>query len=187
MVRPAQAKFIQPMLLLKADRLPDDSGWTYELKLDGYRAIAFTRDGKVQLRSRNDKDVATRYPAVVKALANLPNQTGIDGEVVAFDENGRPSFNMLQNVWTSPGPVVYYVFDVMILARMDVTNRSLDERRRLLKQKVLPTLTEPVRYAAPLDATLSVLIESVSLTAWKVSSPSGGTVDTNQVYGRAPG
>ena len=72
MARNAQAKFIQPMLLIKADRLPDDPGWTYELKLDGYRAIAFKRDGKVQLHSRNDKDFATRYPAVVKALANLP-------------------------------------------------------------------------------------------------------------------
>ena len=57
--------------------------------------------------------------------------------------------------------MVYYVFDVMILAGTDVTNRSLDERRRLLEQKVLPKLTEPVRYAAPLDATLPVLIESV--------------------------
>jgi ATP-dependent DNA ligase len=72
MARIAQAKFIPPMLLLKADRLPDDPGRTYELKLDGYRAIAFKRDGRVLLRSRNDKDFATRYPAVVKALANLP-------------------------------------------------------------------------------------------------------------------
>ena len=106
---------------------------------------------KVQLRSRNDKDFVTRYPAVIRALANLPNQTVIDGEVVAFDENGRPSFNTLQNFGTSPGPVVYYVFDVMILARTDVTNRSLDERRQLLEQKVLPTLTEPFGYAAPLE------------------------------------
>ncbi len=161
MARNAQAKFIPPMLLLKTDRLPDDPGWMYELKLDGYRAIAFKRDGKVQLRSRNDKNFATRYPAVVKALANLANQSVIDGEVVAFDENGRPSFNTLQNFGTSPGSVVYYVFDVMILAGIDVTNRSLDERRRLLEQKVLPTLTEPVRYAAPLEAALPVLIESV--------------------------
>jgi hypothetical protein len=161
MARNAQAKFIPPMLLLKADRLPDDPGWTYELKLDGYRAVAFKTAGKVQLRSRNDKDFAVRYPAVVKALANLPNQTVIDGEVVAFDENGRPSFHTLQNFGTSPGPVVYYVFDVMILAGTDLTNRSLDERRRLLEQKALPELTEPIRYAAPLAATLPVLIESV--------------------------
>ena len=161
MARIAQAKFIPPMLLLKTDRLPDDPGWSYELKLDGYRAVAFKRDGKVQLRSRNDKDFASRYPAVVKGLAKLPDNTVIDGEVVAFDEEGRPSFNALQNYGPSSGPVVYYVFDVMILAGKDVTNRSLDERRRLLEQKVLPKMTEPVRYAAPLDATLPVLIESV--------------------------
>ena len=111
MARIAQAKFIPPMLLLKTDRLPDDPAWTYELKLDGYRAIAFKRDGKVQLRSRNDKEFATRYPEVVKALANLPNETVIDGEVVAFDADGRPSFNTLQNFGTPAGPVVYYVFD----------------------------------------------------------------------------
>jgi bifunctional non-homologous end joining protein LigD len=55
----------------------------------------------------------------------------IDGEVVAFDENGRPSFNTLQNFGTSPGPVVFYVFDVTILGETDVTTRPLDERRRL--------------------------------------------------------
>ena len=102
MARTVQAKFIPPMLLLKSDRLPDDPRWTYELKLDGYRAIAFKREGKVQLRSRNDKEFATRYPAVVKALANLPNETVVDGEVVGFDENGRPSFNTLQNFGPSP-------------------------------------------------------------------------------------
>jgi bifunctional non-homologous end joining protein LigD len=161
MARIAKATFIPPMLLLKTDRLPDDPGWSYELKLDGYRAIAFKRDGKVQLRSRNDKDFASRYPAVVKGLAKLPDNTVIDGEVVAFDEAGRPSFNALQNYGASPGPVVYYVFDVMILSGQDVTNRSLDERRRLLEQKLLPKMTEPVRYAAPLDAALPVLIDSV--------------------------
>ena len=84
MARTVQAKFIPPMLLLNADRLPDDPEWIYELKLDGYRAIAFKRDGKVQLRFCNDKDFATRYPAVVKALTNLLNQTVIDGEIVAL-------------------------------------------------------------------------------------------------------
>jgi bifunctional non-homologous end joining protein LigD len=161
MARIAQAKFIPPMLLLKTDRLPNDPGWSYELKLDGYRAVAFKKNGKVQLRSRNDKDFASRYPAVAKGLAKLPDNTVIDGEVVAFDEEGRPSFNALQNHGPSPAPVVYYVFDVMIFAGKDVTNRSLDERRRLLEQKVLPKVTEPIRYAAPLDATLPVLIESV--------------------------
>src|SRR4029453_4403444 len=114
-----KARFVEPMLLLRSDTLPDDPArWSYQLKLDGYRAIAFKSDGKVHLRSRNDNDFSGRYRDVVRGLPNLPNETVIDGEVVALDEDGRPSFNLLQNY--SPGtPVVYYVFDVMTLAGRD--------------------------------------------------------------------
>jgi DNA ligase D-like protein (predicted ligase) len=156
-----QARFIPPMLLLKTNRLPDDGKWLYELKLDGYRAVAFKKSGDVHLRSRNDKDFALRYPAVVKALARLPDNTVIDGEVVAFDGAGRPSFNALQNLGSSASAIVYYVFDVMVLAGKDVMKHNLEERRQLLEHKLLPKLVEPVRYAAPFDATLPVLIESV--------------------------
>src|SRR5262245_9304339 len=101
------------MLLLPTDKLPDDpSRWEHQLKLDGYRAIAFKSDNKIQLRSRNDNDFTRRYPAVAKALARLPNETVIDGEVVALGEDGRPSFNALQNSIGSQTPIVYYVFDV---------------------------------------------------------------------------
>src|ERR1041385_6904656 len=88
----AAARFIQPMLLLRADSLPTGDEWLYELKLDGYRAIAFKRNGVVHLRSRNDNDFNVRYPEVVKALNRLPDNTVIDGEIVAFDQDGRPSF-----------------------------------------------------------------------------------------------
>jgi DNA ligase D-like protein (predicted ligase) len=157
------AGFIEPMLLLKTDSLPDDSRWLYELKLDGYRAIAFKRNGTVHLRSRNDNDFDVRYPGVVKALANMPNDTVIDGEVVAFDQDGRPSFNALQNFGSAPAPVVYYVFDIMVLAGHNVMREPLEKRRELLEKKVLPKLREPVRYSAPLTATLPVLIESVKV------------------------
>jgi DNA ligase D-like protein (predicted ligase) len=159
--RATSAGFIEPMLLLKTDSLPDDSRWLYELKLDGYRAIAFKRNGTVHLRSRNDNDFNVRYPAVVKALAKMPNDTVIDGEVVAFDQEGRPSFNALQNYGSAAAPVVYYVFDVMVLAGQNVMREPLEKRRDILEKKVLPKLPEPVRYSAPLDATLPVLIQSV--------------------------
>ena len=149
------------MLPLQTESLPNDSRWLYELKLDGYRAIAFKRDGAVHLRSRNDNDFSVRYPAVVKALARLPNDTVIDGEVVAFDQDGRPSFSALQNYGSAAAPVVYYVFDVMVLAGQNVTREPLEKRRELLEKKVLPKLPEPIRYSAPLDATLPVLIQSV--------------------------
>jgi bifunctional non-homologous end joining protein LigD len=149
------------MLLLRTDSLPDGPRWLYELKLDGYRAIAFKRNRTVHLRSRNDNDFNVRYPAVVRALARMPDDTVIDGEVVAFDQDGRPSFNALQNYGSAPAPVVYYVFDVMVLGGQNVMREPLERRRELLEKKVLPKLPEPVRYSAPLEATLPVLIQSV--------------------------
>ena len=71
-----KAGFVEPMLLLRTDTLPDDpDGWAYELKLDGYRAIAFKAEGKVRLRSRNDNDFSNRYASVMPGLAKLPNET----------------------------------------------------------------------------------------------------------------
>ena len=158
----AKARFIPPMLLLPTDKLPDDpSKWEYQLKLDGYRAIAFKSDNKIQLRSRNDNDFTQRYPAVVKALTRLPNETVIDGEVVALGDDGRPSFNALQNSIGSQTPIVYYVFDVMVLAGRDVSSEPLTIRRALLEEKVLPTLSEPVRYTGILEASLRDLIHAV--------------------------
>ena len=149
------------MLLLRTDSLPSGDPWLYELKLDGYRAIAFKRDGTPHLRSRNDHDFSTRYPAVVKALARLPNQTVIDGEILAFDEDGRPSFSALQNYGSPSTPVIYYVFDLMILGGRDVMREPLHVRRHLLETRVLPKLSEPIRYASSLDADLPALIHSV--------------------------
>src|SRR5919112_2003866 len=111
-----KASFIEPMLLLRTESLPQGPNWLIELKLDGYRALAIKNSGKVQLRSRNDNDFSGRYPLLVKALASLPDETVIDGEVVALDEFGRPSFNTLQNYGSAKAPVLYYVFDVMVLA-----------------------------------------------------------------------
>ena len=157
-----KARFIPPMLLLSTDRLPDErSKWEYQLKLDGYRAIAFKSGNRVHLRSRNDNDFSARYPAVMRGLAKLPDETVIDGEVVALDAEGRPSFNALQNFNGSQTPVVYYVFDVMVLAGRDVSTETLTARRDLLEQKVLPTLAEPVRYAGVLEASLRDVIDAV--------------------------
>ena len=81
-----KARFIEPMLLLRTDALPDDHGrWQYELKVDGYRAIAFKTGAKLHLRSRNNHDFSIRYAPIVEGLARLPADTVIDGEVVAVD------------------------------------------------------------------------------------------------------
>src|SRR5215470_10506310 len=93
----AKARFIEPMLLLRTEQLPDGPEWLHELKFDGYRALAIKNVGKVQLRSRKDNDFNGRYPAIVKALSAMPDETVIDGEVVALDGEAKPSFNLLQN------------------------------------------------------------------------------------------
>src|SRR5262249_29538620 len=104
------------MLLQRTSRLPESSNLVYELKWDGYRAIAFKSGGHVYLRSRNDNDFAGRYSTVAQALVGMPDETVIDGEIVGLDGSGRPSFNVLQNYGSGNDPLLYYVFDVMVLA-----------------------------------------------------------------------
>ena len=113
----AKARFIAPMLLQCVSSLPEGPEWSYEIKLDGYRALAIKASGKVLLRSRNDKDFNSKYPGIAKALAPLQDDTIIDGEVVALDATGRPSFNLLQNVGSSKATLVFYAFDVLVLAK----------------------------------------------------------------------
>lgn len=149
------------MLLLRTERLPEGPDWLYEVKLDGYRALAVKSGGNVQLRSRNDNDFAARYASVTKALGAMPGETVIDGEVVALDQDGKPSFNALQNYGSSSGPLLYYVFDLLILSGRDVMSETLDTRRALLEKHVLVNLDEPIRYSPELQATLPDLIRSV--------------------------
>jgi DNA ligase D-like protein (predicted ligase) len=160
-----KARFIDPMLLLRTDRLPEGPNLAYELKLDGYRAIAFKSGGNVHLRSRNDKDFNMRYPAIVKALSAMPDETVIDGEIVALDESGRPSFNALQNYGSSQTPILYYLFDVMVLAGRNVMSETLARRRELLQSRVLAPLNEPIHESPVLEASLADLIRSVKAQA----------------------
>ena len=158
----ARARFVAPMLLLRTETLPDDPArWLYELKMDGYRAVAYKTGGIVHLRSRNDNDFNRRYPGISGGLAALPAETVIDGEVVALDSGGRPSFNALQNAAPSGTTIVYYVFDLMMLDGRDLAGERLEVRRQLLERKVLPKLAEPVRYIGELRAPLRDLIHSV--------------------------
>lgn len=148
------------MLLLPADTLLAGPMWTYELKLDGYRALGIKTCGTVRLRSRNDKDFNRKYPGIAKALAALPDETVIDGELVVLDEEGRPSFNALQNV-AAGATIFYYVFDVMLLGGRNVMGETLATRRDLLSREVLPLLADPVREAPRFDAALADLIAAV--------------------------
>jgi DNA ligase D-like protein (predicted ligase) len=155
-----KADFTQPMLLVRTERLPEGLDWLYELKLDGYRALAIKSGGRVQLRSRNDKDFNGRYLGLVKAFESMPDETVLDGEVVALDAEGRPSCNALQNPGTG-WPVHFFIFDLLILGGRDVMAEPLAKRRALIEKHVLPTLADPIRYSPILKASLPNLIRSV--------------------------
>jgi DNA ligase D-like protein (predicted ligase) len=158
----SKAGFIEPMLLLRREHLPEDADWMYEIKLDGYRALAIKTSGKVHLRSRNNNDFSLRYPSITNALAKLPDESVIDGEIVALDQAGKPSFNALQNYdFSGSADLFFYVLDLLVLAGRDVMTEPLSVRRALLEKRVLPKLREPVRYSTALPARLSDLISSV--------------------------
>jgi ATP-dependent DNA ligase len=91
----------------------------------------------------------------------MPDETVIDGEVVTLDEDGRPSFNMLQNYSSSGAPLHFFIFDVLILKEKDVMTEPLVKRRKLIEKHVLPKLTDPIRYSPILDGSLKDLIHSV--------------------------
>jgi bifunctional non-homologous end joining protein LigD len=147
------------MLLQQTETLPEGDGWSYELKLDGWRAVAFKTGGSVHLRSRNDYDFSAKYPAIVKALAAMPDETVIDGEIVAL-EAGRPSFSALQT--HGSGSLFLYVFDVMVVGGQDVMAQPLATRREVLGSQVLTKLADPIRESPQLEASLPDLIQSVT-------------------------
>jgi DNA ligase D-like protein (predicted ligase) len=160
-IKKVKARFIEPMLLLRSTTLPEDDGWIREIKLDGYRATDFKTAGKIHLRSRNDNDMVARYPAIAKALSKLPEDAIVDGELVALDECDRPSFNLLQNYGNSSGPLLFFIFDLLVLSGRDLREEPLETRRDLLEKKVMPKLSDPIRLSPALEGNMKELIASV--------------------------
>jgi bifunctional non-homologous end joining protein LigD len=149
----------EPMLCESAECPPEGREWRYELKLDGFRAIGRKSGQQCAVWSRNQKDFTRRFPGVVKGISELPDDTIIDGEIVALDQNGRPSFNLLQGLG-EPQAIVLYAFDLLMLRGKDVRERPLDERREQLRQ-VIPTLPDTIRYSETFNVPLSELMRAV--------------------------
>jgi bifunctional non-homologous end joining protein LigD len=153
----AKAKFIEPMRAALAAELPEGPAWQYEVKFDGYRALAVKSRGEVELLSRNNLKLNGRFPKVAKALESLEDGTILDGEIVAIDAQGRPVFNALQNYKRTSQPIFYYVFDVLELGGRSLLELPLRERRaRLEKLK----LAEPVRLSHTLDASAAEVVRA---------------------------
>ena len=132
-----EASFIEPMECLAASKLPEGSNFVWEVKLDGYRALAVKSGTGVTLFSRRRKSLNRQFPYIVEALADLPAGTVVDGEVVAMDESGRPDFNLLQNFRAEASRIRYYIFDLLCWADRDLTQVPMVERRALLKSVVV--------------------------------------------------
>ncbi|OPY78199.1 MAG: putative DNA ligase-like protein [Syntrophorhabdus sp. PtaU1.Bin153] len=129
---------IKPMLAVSVKEPFDHPAWIFEVKWDGYRAIAEVEDGKVSLYSRNLVSFNQRFSPVARSLGKLGFDAILDGEIVVLDDSGYPDFQMLQDYGKfRKGHLVYYVFDLLYLEGHDLTGLPLLKRRELLK-KVLP-------------------------------------------------
>jgi bifunctional non-homologous end joining protein LigD len=140
---------IYPMLATAIEKPFDNPAFLFEIKWDGYRAVAFIDNGRVRFVSRNQNDLTAQYPE----LATLPKfvkagRAILDGEIVALDDQGRPSFSLMQQrTGFRPGksrlpgrqgvPVIYYAFDLLYLDDLDLRRVPLEQRKDLLKDLII--------------------------------------------------
>ncbi len=137
---------LRPMLATAAAKAFDDPEWLFEVKWDGYRAVAEVGGGAVALRSRNQLALNEKFPSIAEALRKLDVEAVLDGEIVVVDDRGRPDFQRLQHYGASrAGQLVYYVFDLPHLDGHDLTGLPLLKRKELL-EKILPRSPE-VRFS----------------------------------------
>jgi bifunctional non-homologous end joining protein LigD len=148
---------IHPMLATSVEKPFDDPEWLFEIKWDGYRAIAFIAKGKVRLVSRNQNDLTAQYPELQNLAASIKAETAIlDGEIAALDEDGRSSFSLMQQrtgirergrrTASRPDiPVLYFVFDLLYLDGYDLRRLPLERRKTILAE--ITDVSGNVRYS----------------------------------------
>jgi bifunctional non-homologous end joining protein LigD len=164
----AKARFIEPMKAKLVEKPPATGDWIYELKFDGIRLIAVKRDKKVSLLSRNQNDLSARFPEIVEAVKNLAaRECVIDGEVVALDEEGRSSFQLLQarEIEGRKSPIYFYAFDLLQLDSKSLIGLPLDTRKNVL-EKVCAAVAgadggSPIRYSGAIGSDAKRLLEEV--------------------------
>ncbi len=158
-----KVRFIDPMKPKLVEHPPADGGWIYELKFDGFRVLALKSGGEVQLISRNENDLTKKFPEIAQALEDLPcSECVIDGEVVALDEQGRSSFQLLQarEMEGYDAPLSYYVFDLLQLEGKNLGGFPLTTRKEMLRQ-LSAGVGEPIRYSGELGDDPNALLAEV--------------------------
>lgn len=157
---PAKLRFIEPMYALPVQKLPEGKEWLYEVKFDGYRCLAARSSNGVTLWSRRGNLFTAQFPHIARACEQLPPDTLVDGEIVALDETGRISFNLLQHHRSEAQALLFYVFDVLLYQGKSLLSVPLSNRRAVLSEifKDLGSSPKPVSLSEPIDATPAELV-----------------------------
>ncbi len=153
-------KFVEPMKARLAAH-PPKGDWIYEIKFDGFRALALKGGSQVRLLSRNEKDFGAKFPEVMEATLSLKAQDAIvDGEIVALDEKGRSSFQLLQarELGQERPPLFFYAFDLLQLDGKSLVDLPLLERREKLERLLHDSAPEIIRYSDTLGTDAKRLL-----------------------------
>src|SRR5947209_10449635 len=159
----AKPQFIEPMKARLVDDPPTHGDWLYELKFDGIRAIAVKDNRKTSLISRNGNKLDGRFPEIAEAIKHLPvSDCVIDGEVVALDNEGRSSFQLLQALEMEgrKAPLRFYVFDLLELDGKSLLGLPLEQRKQVLA-KLCESVGEPIRYSGEISGDVKSLLAEV--------------------------
>lgn len=151
-------KFIEPMYARSVEKLPEGREWLYEIKLDGYRCLAGRDSKRVTLWSRRANVFTTQFPRIARAFEKLEANTLIDGEIVAVDNDGRISFNLLQHHRSKARALQFYAFDVLIYRGRSLLRVPLQSRRQLLAE-ALHGVADAVRLSEAFETAPADLIQ----------------------------
>ena len=147
----------------KLAKAPSFGHWIYEIKFDGWRALALKGGNQVRLLSRNSKDLGAKFPEIIVSIVELnAHDAIIDGEIVALDEKGRSSFQLLQahDMEQERPPIFFYAFDLLQLNGKDMKKLPLEERKATL-QRLLEKPPGVIRYSATLGNNAQNLLKEV--------------------------
>jgi DNA ligase D-like protein (predicted ligase) len=154
----AKVQFIEPMYARLVQSLPQGQEWFYEVKFDGYRCLAGRDTMGVTLWSRRENLFTKQFPHIAEACERLPPNTLVDGEIVALDESGRVSFNLLQHHRSKAQALVFYVFDVLIYRGRSVLTVPLYFRREVLRRIFEDIKAAPIGLSENIEAAPTDLI-----------------------------
>ena len=155
-----EAAFIEVMECLAVPKIPDSPDWIYEVKLDGYRALAVNTHGTLNLFSRRRNSFNRQYPLVYEALGDLPENTVVDGEIVALDDEGKPNFSLLQHYASQASHIHYFIFDLLVYQNHDLTRLPLIERREIMGT-ALHFRSPRIRIAESFDTSVEEMLQAV--------------------------